>query len=118
MNVPNAQGAQLPECAGLKYPLLHGVHSVSPADDEYPGGHSSQLVAPEMLLNVPAGHKTQVDEPLSSEYCPGLHGVQLEVYPNQENVPAGHSSQPVAPGVSLNVPGMHMAHDFEPVMLV
>ena len=62
--------------------------------------HSSHAVLFDTDVNLPASHRSHVDDPLVAEYVPGRHGVG-SFEPVEQDEPAGQGVQ--SPASSLSV---------------
>ena len=67
--VPGIQAVQIEDPETLEYvPISQGTHSLDPANEYVPAGHSSHTdddVAPTVIEKVPAGQILQLDEPVT-----------------------------------------------------
>jgi hypothetical protein len=76
-----------------KRPLGQSKHCEDPEFEDCPGMHISHSVDASVLMNRPAEHAAQADEPDELLYCPTKQSEQ--------------TSTDVAPTTELEVPGKH-----------
>ena len=95
---PAVHAVQEPAPVALKNPTGHAAAAVEVARQKLPAGHvaqSERAAAPEVALNVPAGHAVGATVAEEGQKKPGGHAVQAAKLENEvppaDQVPAGHA---------------------------